>query len=253
MMKGDRPDYVRRLILETSHAKKAGHVASSFSVIEVLLALYGKVMKDTDVTILSKGHASLALYAVHCALGSITEDELRSFCDYDSFLGGHPDRNKFKKAVASTGSLGHGLPIAVGIALARKIKGESGTVYCIVGDGESNEGTVWESALLASHLKLDNLVCIVDNNGSQVRAVETTTPHEKFASFGWSVVNVIEGNDLNKVEEALTQDRTAGFPTCFIMQTKKGFGVKDIQNDMFSWHHRPPTDDELKKFIQELS
>jgi transketolase len=176
---------------------------------------------------------------------------LETFCSYDSKLGGHPDRNKVNGVIASTGSLGHGLPIAVGLALAKKIKNEKGRIYCIIGDGESNEGTIWESAILATHLKLSNLTCIVDYNDSQIRAVSTNKILEKFKSFDWNVENIEDGHDINEIQRRIFMTHEK-YPTCIIANTVKGFGIKEIEEDMFSWHHRPPTDVELHKFLQEL-
>jgi len=243
---------IRRKILVTSSLKKAGHIASSLSVVEVLYFLHKNASED-DSIILSKGHASLALYAVLNLLKKISDEELFTFCDFDSNLGGHPDRNKVKNAVASTGSLGHGLPIAVGIALAKKTMKQSGKVYCVIGDGEANEGTIWESALLASHLKLDNIVCVIDDNNSQIRSVTTTSMLEKFKSFGWETHSITNGNSLNDIAESFEKISVQGSPVCFVAQTKKGYGISEIQQDMFSWHHKSPTTEELNRFLDELA
>lgn len=240
----------RKKILEVSHRQKSGHIASSFSILETLMVLYQDVLKDDDEFILSKGHAALGFYAILNRIGKITDAEIENFASFDSCLGGHPDRNKVKEAYASAGSLGHGLPIAVGVALSKKIQGKNGNVFCLVGDGECNEGTIWESALLASHLNLDNLVCIVDNNKSQTRSVITSRIFEKFSSFGWSTSEV-DGHDIDNLRTSLsTQNRKQ--PTCVITNTIKGFGVAKIQSDPFTWHHKSPNKQELDEMLIEL-
>jgi transketolase len=241
---------MRKDIIRVSATKNAGHIPSSFSVLEILYSLYFNVLQELDDFVLSKGHASLGLYAVLLEKSYITRDDFDSFCSYDSKLGGHPDRNKIEKVYASTGSLGHGFPIAVGSALARKIQKKDGRIYCLVGDGECNEGTIWESALLANHLKLDNLVCIVDENLSQIRSVPTSSISEKFNSFGWETKEV-NGHDIDAVTEVLKT--RAGKPLCIVARTQKGHGVKDMANNMFAWHHRSPNPAELEDFLKELS
>jgi transketolase len=242
---------LRKQILRVSAANKSGHIASAFSILECLYSIYFEVLKPEDVFILSKGHGSLALYAVMLEKNLITIDEFESFAKFDSKLGGHPDRNKHPHIFASTGSLGHGLPMAVGVALSRKIQGKEGKVYCLVGDGECNEGSVWESALLASHFNLRNIVCIVDDNNSQIRSVPTSELCDKFSSFKWKVINVENGHDIDSITRSLRQDCDG--PTCVIAHTVKGHGVSKISSEMFSWHHRPPTQEELKDFEMELS
>jgi transketolase len=244
---------MRQKILETSHAAKSGHIASAFSILEILHVLYDQFLKDEDSFILSKGHGSLGLYAVLWNKGFITDEQMGSFGKYDSILGGHPDRNKVPKVVASTGSLGHGLPVAVGLAFAKLSKLQRGKVYCLVGDGECNEGSVWEAALLAKHLRLNNLVCIVDNNKSQIRSVPTEDVQQKFSSFGFRVISVDDGHDTKKLRDAILLSQDSDVPTCIVCDTVKGYGIDSISSDMFSWHHRSPNADELSNFLKELS
>lgn len=241
---------VRKKILQVSYAQKSGHIASSFSILEILYALYDNILDKNDQFILSKGHAALGLYAILNSFSKITDDELSNFASYESNLGGHPDRNKVPDIFASAGSLGHGLPIAVGVALSKKIKNETGKVYCLVGDGECNEGTVWESALLASHLRLNNLICIVDNNKSQTRSVATSNIEEKFSSFGWKTT-AVDGHDIENLNKVLVIDDVEQ-PTCIIANTVKGYGVREIQNNSFSWHHRSPTSQEIDEMMREF-
>lgn len=199
-------------------------------------------MNTDDRFILSKGHGCLALYAV---LG-----EIKNFCGYDSPFGGHPDSNKITGVEASTGSLGHGLPMAVGMALGSKIRKLDNRIFCLVGDGECNEGTIWESALLASHHKLSNLCCIVDYNHSTDRALKMSDIAAKFDAFGWYAV-WIQGHNHREIEHALTYYRK-DMPVAIIANTIKGHGVKRMENDP-AWHHRAPTDQELAEILEELA
>ena len=241
---------LRKQILSASYQAQAGHIPSAFSIIEILLTLYKKILiPEEDIFILSKGHGCLALYAVFAEMGIIDEEELYTFSLYNSRLGGHPHSKKIKEIYASTGSLGHGLPIALGAALARKIQKKNGKIYCLVGDGECNEGTIWETALLAEKLKLDNLVCIIDNNNSQVRSLPTTNLKDKFACFGWET-NTIDGHNFSSIEKALKQKTKK--PLCIIANTIKGKGIKDMEQDIFAWHHGPPNTEQYQKFYKEL-
>jgi transketolase len=178
-------------------------------------------MTPDDQFILSKGHGVMALYAVL---------EEKGLLNWDIKLMGHPKRGEH--ILASTGSLGHGLPMAVGLAKAKKIKGEKGRVFCLIGDGECNEGTIWESASLASHHKLDNLTVFVDNNGSSTRALDNLNLVDKFKAFGW--------------EELRTQDK----PEIIVVNTIKGNGIKDFQ--LPEWHNRKITNEDYERFINEL-
>jgi transketolase len=243
---------IRVDILDMVHQAHEGHIPSSFSIVELLYAIYSKIGKD-DSFFLSKGHASAGLFAVLAHFGIIDRSELAQYAKYDSKLGGHPHR--FAKGVmASTGSLGHGFPTAAGYALAKKIKEEPGTVFCIVGDGETNEGTIGEAAMYAQQLKLSNLVCIIDENLSQVRAMTSVNIAEKFEAFGWETKK-IDGHDLKQIEEALfdSASRTRPeLPFCVVAKTVKGKGIKAMENDFFSWHHKGPNDEELAAFKSEI-
>ena len=244
---------LRKNILTASYKAQAGHIPSAFCILEIVHLLYKEFIEDKDIFVLSKGHGCLALYAVFLNMGFITEEEFYSFSQYDSKLGGHPHRGKHDKIYASTGSLGHGLPICVGAALAKKIKSEHDKVICLVGDGECNEGTVWESAMVADNLKLDNLICIVDDNRSQTRSLPTNNIAKRFQAFGWRVIEVDDGHDVDKLrssfKEAINSD---GRPTCVVCKTIKGKGIKDMENNMFAWHHGPPNEEQYKRFCEEL-
>jgi transketolase len=242
-------------IVDIATVKKEGHIPSSLSILDIMYVLYDKVLDidsikenriDRDRFILSKGHASLGLYVIldHFKL---LKDDINTFCDLDSKLGGHPT-DKIFGIESSTGSLGHGLPIGIGLALASKIKKYKNKVYVLVGDGEANEGTIWESALLAKHHNLDNLCCIIDFNHSTDRAVDLGNLSIKFESFGWNVIE-IDGHDHNQIYQALTFSPTK--PTCIIANTIKGKGIPMIENNP-EWHHKFPNEEEYKQIMNEL-
>ena len=239
---------LRRTIIETAFNAGEGHIASALSILDIVWVLYDRVLQPEDCFILSKGHGCLALYAVLAKKNIIDKSLLTNAFKFDSLLGGHPDRNKVP-VEASTGSLGHGLPIAVGRALARKIRKQPGRVYCLVGDGECNEGSIWEACLIAAHHSLDNLTVIVDNNHSTDRAVNLENICGKFSSFGLRVDRE-NGHDHEKLGWALTL-RSLRMPTAVIAHTIKGRGCKRMENDP-SWHHRVPTETEMKEILQEL-
>ncbi len=251
---------IREKIIKAAYHSKEGHIPSALSILDILWVLYDKVMKydaanpddiDRDRFVLSKGHASLGLYAILETKGLIPDGSIDKFCSFGSILGGHPDRNKIQWVEASTGSLGHGLPIAVGMAFGFKIRKSTARVFSIVGDGECNEGTIWESALLAAHHKLDNLVCIVDYNHSTDRALSVGDVAAKFKSFDWEAV-VVNGHDQDALLEHLKSASNSGKPLAIVAETIKGYGIKSIEND-WAWHHRSPkNEEELNLLIQEI-
>lgn len=242
---------IRKNILTMVHASGEGHIPSSFSIAELLYVIHAN-MGAEDVFLLSKGHASAGFYAVLAHFGRIDRKDLETFSRYDSFLGGHPKRFPAKGIHNSSGSLGHGFPMAAGYALAKKIKNEGGKVYCIVGDGETNEGTIWETAMYAEQLGLNNLVCVIDRNNSQTRAMTSVNIPEKFMAFGWEVREV-DGHDLESVERGIFKEANSDKPLCVIANTVKGKGIKVMESDFFSWHHKAPNEEELALFIEELS
>lgn len=249
---------LKKKILEISMKSKEGHIPSSFSILDILWVLYDKVLlinpkkpklENRDIFILSKGHASLGLYVVLAEKGFFNKKVLDTFCEKNSILGGHPDRNKVPGVEASTGSLGHGVPIAVGVALGYRIQMKKQRVFVIVGDGECNEGTIWESALLASHHKLDNLCCIFDYNHSTDRALLVGNLEDKFKSFGWKCVT-INGHNHKEIVRALTL-KHSNQPLAIIANTIKGFGIKTLENNP-AWHHKSPNKEEYETLISEL-
>jgi len=250
---------IKRAIVHATANAGEGHIPSAFSVLDILWVLYDSILNiepskpekdDRDRFILSKGHASLGHYAILSEKGFFPDIDLKDFAQFGSPLGGHPDRNKVPGVEASTGSLGHGFPMAVGVAMGLRIKKSTSRVFALVGDGECNEGTIWESALLAAHHKLTNLRCIVDYNHSGDRALLVGDLVAKFKSFGWESY-AIDGHDHNAIYQALStapEDR----PIAIIAKTIKGFGCSRMENNP-EWHHKTPSPDELAEIIEELS
>lgn len=229
---------------------EGGHLASAFSILNILWVLYNRVLKKKDYFILSKGHGCMSLYVVLAEKGVFDKTWLNDFAKFNSKLGGHPDSRKVPGVEASTGSLGHGLPMAVGMALGLKIIKSKKRVYCLIGDGEANEGSIWEAMMLGAEHQLDNLCCIIDNNHSTDRALKLGDLKNKLISFGWEVIE-IDGHDHEAIFQALSlksQDR----PRAIIARTIKGYGVKQMENNP-AWHHRVPTKPEVKLMLEELS
>jgi transketolase len=250
---------LRQNILLAASAAKEGHIASAFSVLDIIWVLYDEILRydcrdpqleSRDRFLLSKGHASLALYAVLAAKGFFSQELLSHFAEYHSILGGHPDRTKVPGVEASTGSLGHGLPMAVGVAMGLKIKESRARVFCLVGDGECNEGSIWEACLLAVHHRLNRLCCIVDYNHSTDRALGLGDLERKFESLGFACVSV-DGHSHGELTRALSvvsDDR----PSMIVANTVKGRGCGRMENNP-EWHHRAPNQSELALLLEDLS
>ena len=245
----------RRLMIDVSYKARQGHLSSSMSILEVVNILYREIMNfnpqepnafSNDRFILSKGHAALTLYCLYYQLGIISKEELYSYSKFDSILGEHPDRNKVPAVDVATGSLGHGLPNAVGMAIGFKAQKLDNKVFVMIGDGEANEGTNWESAYVADKMGLNNLVCIVDDNDS---ASHTPDLGSKFASFGWEV-RTINGNNIDEVREALS--RPSEKPLFIWAHTIKGHGCSLMEADPEGWHHRVINDVEYNQLMEEL-
>lgn len=228
---------LRNRILEVAFRDGMGHIPSALSILDIIWCLYDKVMTKDDQFILSKGHGVMALYAVL---------EEKGLLDWSTKLMGHPKRGG--AILASTGSLGHGLPIAVGLAMAKEIKGESGRVFCLIGDGECNEGTTWESAMVASHHKLNNLVVIVDQNHSSNRALNTGNLVEKFKSFGFNAFNEDYERDFLWVDDL--NDINWKLPKCFVFETIKGNGVPFMQAP--EWHNKRLTQQDYEHALSVI-
>ena len=249
---------LKREIINATLLTGEGHIPSAFSILDILWVLYDKVLNitpqninedDRNHFVLSKGHGSLALYAVLSEKEFFSKDELKNFAQFNSILGGHPDCNKIPGVETSTGSLGHGLPMALGMALGMRIRKINKRVYAVAGDGECNEGSIWESALLAAHHKLNNLTCIIDYNHSTDRALLLGDLPEKFSAFGWHTIS-INGHNHQEIFDAV-QITNSEKPVAIIADTIKGLGVKMMENNP-AWHHKPPTQEELKTILEEL-
>lgn len=235
--------YLRKLILLCLKSEKRGHVGSAMSLVEVIRVLYNKfIKKGKSKFILSKGHGCLALYAVLFDKGFISKKDLTSIGQFNSNLGGHPEHDKVNGVEISTGALGHGLPIAVGMAIASKIKKNKKNYFVVCGDGEINEGSIWESLLSASKHKLDNLIVLIDYNKlqsygktSEILNLEPLT--EKFKSFNFNTYN-INGHNIKEIK--LTIEKALKFknkPSVIICHTVKGKGINIAEGNP-SWHHR---------------
>ena len=251
---------LRRTIVSMAYKAGEGHIASALSVLDILYVLYsGVVVHDPsnphwegrDYVMLSKGHGCLALYAVLANQGYFQYD-LSTFCKYNSPFGGHPNRNKVPGVENSSGSLGHGLPIAVGIAKGLKIKRLPNRVFCIVGDGELNEGSNWEAALLASHHSLDNLVVLVDYNKSGDRALSyRPSISDKLQAFGFTTVEC-DGHCHSTLAKRIELRPVPGTPFGIVLHTTKGKGIQAMENS-HAWHHRAPNGGEYAAFVRELA
>ena len=232
-------------IVDVAYNTKEGHIASSLSILDILYVLYDKILTPkNNYFILSKGHASLGLYSV-LEHFDLLEENLDNFCKFDSKLGGHPS-NRVLNVLTSTGSLGHGLPIGVGVAMGEKIKGTEKKVFVLIGDGESNEGTNWESALLASNHNLNNLYCIMDYNRSNDRSLKIDNVVSKFESFNWTCIE-IDGHNRDEILSALNTNSKK--PIFILANTIKGKGISMMENNP-EWHHKSPTIDELKSIYE---
>lgn len=239
------------LVMRMAYLGQEGHVPSSLAILDIIRAVYGGgfVQKDSPSDfVLSKGHGCLSLYATLALEGYFPVEWLDTFAKFDSPLGGHPDRTQVPGVLASTGSLGHGLPFAAGRAYGKKASGQKGTVYVLVGDGEANEGTVWETALLAAHHCLNNLVCIIDDNDSSTRAINMGSISQKFKAFDWEVLE-IDGHDLDEILSALSHQPAR--PLAIVARTVKGFGIPEMENNP-AWHHTRISPEDLKRFGFEV-
>ena len=256
---------VRIGIIEAVHAAKSGHPGGSLSIADILTVLYFNQMnidetkpqdKSRDRLVLSKGHCAPALYSVLSERGFFEKGLLKTLRNINGNLQGHPDMNKIPGVDMTTGSLGQGLSVANGMAMASKLGKEGIRVYCICGDGEIQEGQIWEAAMSASHYKLDNLCVIVDNNNLQidgsVDSVMNIYPiDEKFRSFGFEVFTV-DGNNIDELITIFEKAKTIkGRPTAIVAKTIKGKGVSYMENQA-GWHGKAPKEEEYKLAMEEL-
>lgn len=256
---------LRKTVLDLVYQAKAGHIGGDFSVMDILVTLYMKEMNirpenqhdpDRDYFVMSKGHSVEAYYAVLAECGFFSKEQLlEGFSQFGSDFIGHPN-NKLAGIEMNSGSLGHGLPVCVGIAKACQMDRRPSRVYTVMGDGELAEGSVWEGAMAASHYQLDNLCAVVDRNGLQISGTtETVMHHEnlkaRFEAFGWQVITA-EGNCIDSLAAAFAKARTVkGCPSLIIARTTKGCGVSFMENQA-AWHHQVPTEQQYQQAVNEL-
>ncbi len=257
---------VRMGVIESTHGAKAGHPGGSLSAAEVFTYLYFKEMnidpsnpkwEDRDRFVLSKGHTAPGLYSALALRGYFPVEDLPTLRHIDSYLQGHPNMNSVPGVDMSTGSLGQGISAAVGMAIAAKYQGKKNRVYSLLGDGEIQEGQVWEACMAAAHYKLDNLCIVVDNNGLQIdgNVADVMSPYpivDKLLAFGFNV-HAVDGHDFDALDKAFQNaKKTTGQPTAIVMSTVKGKGVSYMENDA-GWHGKAPNDAEYEQAMQELN
>ncbi len=257
---------MRKDIVVMVGAAKSGHPGGSLSAADILSALYFQVMRhdpknpkwpDRDRFVLSKGHASPVLYAALAEAGYYPREEIITFRHIDSRLQGHPDMKKLPGVDFTTGSLGQGLSGACGMAIAGKLDKKDCRVFCMVGDGESEEGQIWEAAMAAAHFGLDNLTAITDFNGLQIDGplceIMTVMPvPDKWRAFGWNVIE-IDGHDFTQILDALSPERrVAGKPTMIVATTVKGKGVSFMEGQC-DWHGKAPSAEQVEQALAELA
>ena len=256
---------IRKGIVTALHSAKAGHPGGSLSATEIFTYLYFEEMNvdpkdpkkaDRDRFVLSKGHTAPGLYSTLAQKGFFPKEDLVTLRHTGSYLQGHPDMKHIPGVDMSSGSLGQGISAAVGMAIAGKLDNADYRVYTLLGDGEIQEGQVWEASMLAAHRKLDNLVVIVDNNNLQIDGAitEVNSPYpidKKFEAFNFHVIN-IDGNDFDQIDAAFKEAKTVkGQPTAIIAKTVKGKGVSFMENQV-GWHGKAPNDEEYKIAMEEL-
>lgn len=257
---------VRKGIIEAVYSGKSGHPGGSLSITDIMTVLYFNEMninpeqpkdENRDRLVLSKGHCAPALYSTLARRGFFESQELKTLRNIESRLQGHPDMKNIPGVDMTTGSLGQGLSSANGMAIAGKLDNKDYRVYCILGDGEIEEGQVWEAAMASSKYKLDNLCVIVDNNNLQIdgtiEEVMSSYPiDEKFRSFGFQIIN-IDGHDIDEIIKAFEVAKNVkGKPTCIIAKTIKGKGVSFMENQV-GWHGKAPNEEQYKQAMEELS
>lgn len=257
---------LRKDVINMICAGKAGHIGGDMSVMDILVTLYFSQMNispenmddpDRDLFVMSKGHSVEALYAVLAKKGFFSIDEvIERFSKFGSEFIGHPN-NKLPGIEMNSGSLGHGLPVCVGMALAGKMNKKDRRVYTIMGDGELAEGSVWEAAMSASQYKLDNLCAVVDRNRLQISGTTEEVMHqddvaERFRSFGWNVIDVKDGNNIEQLYAAFEEaKKVKGKPTLLVANTVKGCGSAVMENKA-AWHHHVPNEEEYTQIMKDL-
>jgi transketolase len=253
VIRGVRAD-ILRIAIDSGH----GHIPTCFSVVEILYAVYdtlnhnpkNPLWDERDIFILSKGHAALAHYCVLAKFGYFDIYKAGSIGYFMSSFGCHADRLKVPGIEASTGALGHGIGIAVGMALAFKIRKSNRKVITFIGDGEANEGSVWEAVMVAVNLKLDNLTIIYDNNMSHSRGLQISAPMGRFMAFGCDVM-AVDGHNVDSIKEGI--ERVPFTVKVIVANTLKGFGCKTLIDNQYEWHRKSPNEDEFKILMGELN
>ncbi len=255
------PRQIRGIVLKQSRRANVGHIGSALSIADIIAALFGGVLRgggpsdpDRDRFILSKGHAALALYAALSLTGRLSAESLDTFCADNSLLGVHPERG-LGGVDFSTGSLGHGLSIGVGAALAARLQGSARRVFVVVSDAECNEGSLWEAVMFAAHHRLGNLVTIVDLNGQQAfgytaDVLSLSPMADRWRAFGWDV-HEVDGHDVGALAGALEGLDSGGAPHVIVAKTKFGKGVSFMEGKI-KWHYWPVSDDELRLALEEI-
>jgi transketolase len=244
----------RLRLLQMHYESGVGHIGGNLSSLDLMLTLYHRVAQNNDHFILSKGHSAGALYTTLWSLGRLSDDDLKSFHKEDTLLSGHPPPKGIADILFATGSLGHGLGLAAGVALGNRLLGETGRVFCLMSDGEWNEGSNWESLAFAAHQKLENLTIIIDLNGLQgfgsTQEVNDISPlADKLARFGLNV-STIDGHDPEAIERALFA-RADGKPTAVVAKTVKGHGISFMENKM-EWHYLPMSANQYAQAMEEV-
>jgi len=247
------PNNLRKTVLKMVYDKNSGHIGGSFSIAELIALLYNEYdLINVDKLILSKGHAAPILYAALYELGLI--ESLDNFREINSPLQGHPDKQRLKYLHATTGSLGQGLSISIGHALGSRLKGINSNIFCVLGDGELQEGQVWEAFMLAPKYNLNNLICFVDNNKAQndgyiTDVLDIGNIEDKIKSFGWHT-STIDGHNMAAIHNAINNKHST-LPTCIILNTVKGKGVSFMEKP--EWHAKVPNKEEYNNALKELS
>lgn len=255
---------IRKKVWQLIYDHKTGHTGSDFSCTDILVALYYQILNqspktfnqlDSDTYIQSKGHAVEVLYEILADKGYFPESDLQAYSAFNSYYIGHPT-NHINGIELNTGSLGHGLALGVGVALASKKRNAKKHVYVLMGDGEQAEGSVWEAAMAAANYKLDNLTAIIDHNDLQItgptdQVMKSNPLDKKYEAFGWDTVQV-DGNNISALVKELQKNNTSNKPKILIANTIKGKGINFMENKA-NWHHKVPNEEQFKEGIKELN
>src|SRR3990172_5058831 len=253
---GDMREKIRQAklrLLKMHFESGVGHIGGNLSCLDLLMYLHHRVMKPQDVFVLSKGHSAGALYVTLWSMGRLSDEDLTRFHADGTMLAGHPPPNWIPEIKFATGSLGHGLSLSAGIALAKRFKGEGGNVYCLLSDGEWNEGSTWEALIFIAHQKIENLTFIIDNNGLQgfgttKEVADLGSLAGKLRSFSLRV-DEIDGHDLDSIAGAFSN--TPSGPRAIVAHTRKGNGVSFMENAM-EWHYLPMSDEQYRQALKEV-